>query len=142
MGWYVRDEDPICSLPVDASGVWLRCDLVIEVTVPMDIGVPATRLFAFISDFENNSTWQTGVESTEWTSSRPFGMGSTYQQRVGYRDMVTTYEVTAIDPGLNNHHIPERRDNSHVGYPGCPACRRVDPHHNARHDARAGYFHQ
>lgn len=71
----------------------------ISLSSSIEIEVPAAELFAFVSEFENNSAWQSGVEAAEWTSPRSLEVGSTYSQRMEYRDLITTYEVTAFTPG-------------------------------------------
>ena len=71
----------------------------IEVTVTTEIDVPAGVAFAYLADVTNNPEWQHGVRSTKWTSSSPSEVGSTYDQMLDYRNQVTSYRVTAIDPG-------------------------------------------
>ncbi len=39
---------------------------------------PITRVFEYVTNFENNSQWQTGIVTTAVTSAAPFGRGSTY----------------------------------------------------------------
>jgi len=72
---------------------------VIKVTARTEIGVPAAELFDYVADFSNNPDWQSGIQSTEWTSPPPIGVGSTYRQQIEYRDITTTYAVTAFEPG-------------------------------------------
>lgn len=74
---------------------------VIAVTVATDIDRPAAAVFDFVSNFENNGQWQTGVEATEWTTPPPIGIGSTYTQRMRYRGLTTKYRVTGLVPGTS-----------------------------------------
>lgn len=71
----------------------------IEVTVALEVDVPAGVAFAYLADVTNNPEWQHGVKATEWTSSPAGEVGATYDQMLDYRDQVTTYRVTGIDPG-------------------------------------------
>lgn len=73
----------------------------IEVTVRTEIDVPAAGVFAYVADFSNNEAWQSGIQSTTWTSAPPIRVGSTYEQRLERRDTVSSYEITAIEPGLS-----------------------------------------
>jgi uncharacterized membrane protein len=73
--------------------------LVFKVTITTEIEAPAEVVYAYLADLSNNSSWQSGIASTNWTSRPPIRVGSTYDQRTEYKDMVIGYEVTAIDPG-------------------------------------------
>lgn len=70
-----------------------------KITVSTELAVPAATALEYISDFANNPAWQSGVASTEWTSEPPLRVGSTYDQQMEYKDLVTSYVVVAIDPG-------------------------------------------
>jgi uncharacterized membrane protein len=72
---------------------------VFKVTITTEIEAPAEVVYAYLSDLSNNSSWQSGIASTNWTSRPPIRVGSTYDQRIEYKDRVIRYEVTAIDPG-------------------------------------------
>jgi uncharacterized membrane protein len=72
---------------------------VINVTIRTEINIPASAAFAYVADFSNNAAWQSGIESTEWTSPPPIRVGSTYDQVAEYKNTVTGYEITAIEPG-------------------------------------------
>jgi uncharacterized membrane protein len=74
---------------------------VINVTVRTEIDVPAETTFNYVADFSNNALWQSGIQSTTWTSTPPIRVGSTYVQRLDHRDTVTSYEITAIEPGYS-----------------------------------------
>ena len=71
----------------------------ITITVRTEIKVPADEAFRYVSDFSNNVAWQSGIKATEWITTPPIRVGSTYRQIADYRDMETIYEVTAIEPG-------------------------------------------
>lgn len=62
---------------------------------------PAEEVFAVVSDFSRNPEWQRGMKSARWTSEPPVGVGSTYEQVAKFlgRDVVTTFEVTSLEPG-------------------------------------------
>jgi uncharacterized membrane protein len=72
---------------------------VINVTVRTEINVPVDEGFAYLSDFSRNVEWQSGIKATDWISSPPIRVGSTYRQVAEYKDMETIYEITAIEPG-------------------------------------------
>ena len=65
------------------------------------IARPADVVFAYFSDASNNPQWQSGMRSCEWTSPPPIGVGSTYEQQARFagRDIRSTFEVTAFEPG-------------------------------------------
>jgi uncharacterized membrane protein len=67
----------------------------------VEIDRPADEVFAVISDFSRNPEWQGGMKSAHWTSEPPRGVGSTYQQVARFlgRDVITTFEVLAYEPG-------------------------------------------
>ena len=71
----------------------------IEITVVTEVDVPAQVAFAYLADVTNNSEWQHGVQSTRWTSTPRGEVGATYDQMLDYRNQITSYRVTAIDPG-------------------------------------------
>lgn len=67
----------------------------------VEIDRPADEVFAVISDFSRNPEWQRGMKSARWTTESPTRVGSTYQQIARFlgRDVVTTFEVVAYEPG-------------------------------------------
>ncbi len=73
----------------------------IRITTSIEVEAPADRVYSYMSDFTNNAAWQSGVESTEWTSAPPLRVGSTYDQTMEYKGIVTSYAITAIDPDLS-----------------------------------------
>lgn len=70
----------------------------VEVTVTIER--PPEAVFAFISDFEKNSLWQSGVEKAWFTANGPFGVGSTYTQLSKFlgRDIEFHFEVIRFEP--------------------------------------------
>ena len=70
-----------------------------DVAIEKQVKASADVVFSYLADFANNPEWQSGVRSTAWTSDPPIRVGSTYQQTIEYRDQVTSYEVTAFEPG-------------------------------------------
>lgn len=67
----------------------------------VEIDRPAEEVFAVISDFSRNPEWQRGMKSARWTTAPPTRVGSTYEQVARFlgRDVVTTFEVVAYEPG-------------------------------------------
>jgi uncharacterized membrane protein len=65
------------------------------------IGRPATQVFDFVSDFENNPRWQRGMRSCRWTSPPPHVAGATYDQVAHFlgRDVVSSFVVVEHEPG-------------------------------------------
>ncbi len=61
---------------------------------------PPPEVFAFISDFENNPTWQSGMVEAKFTSEGPLGVGSTYAQVAKFlgRRIESTFEVIEYEP--------------------------------------------
>jgi uncharacterized membrane protein len=94
----------------------------INITVRTEIDVPAATAFAYVADFSNNAAWQSGVRSTQWTSTSPVRMGSTYNQQVEYRNITTSYEITAIE--ADRSITTESRDGATVA---TTVTRTVDP---------------
>ena len=72
-----------------------------EVTTSVDIAAPPEEVFAYLSEMENNPKWQSGMVSARWTSDRPIGVGSTYDQVATFlrRKIESTFEVEAYEPG-------------------------------------------
>ena len=59
------------------------------------------EVFAFISDWSNNPSWQNGMKSCEWTSEPPLRVGSTYDQVASFmgKAIVSSFEVVEFQPG-------------------------------------------
>jgi uncharacterized membrane protein len=72
-----------------------------RMTATREINRPADEVFEFFADASNNPKWQKGMVSCEWTSAPPTGIGSTYRQQARFmgRDVVSTFAVTAFEPG-------------------------------------------
>ena len=72
-----------------------------KVTVEVDIERPADEVFAYLEDAENNPKWIPNMRSCRWTTLRPIGLGSRYEQvsRFLGRDVHTNFEVTRHEPG-------------------------------------------
>lgn len=73
----------------------------IHVTTTIEIDRPAQEVFSFLADSERNPEWQKGMQSARWTSDKPIGVGSTYDQVARFmgKKIVTTFEVTAFEDG-------------------------------------------
>jgi hypothetical protein len=72
-----------------------------DLATTVEIECPATAAFEVISDFTRNPEWQSGMQSAQWTSKPPLRIGSTYDQQARFlrREVTTSFEVTAYDPG-------------------------------------------
>ena len=71
------------------------------VVVAADVDRPASEVFAFVSDFENNPRWQKGMKSCRWTSPAPHGVGATYDQVAGFlgKEIVSSFRVVEHETG-------------------------------------------
>lgn len=60
---------------------------------------PATEVFAYLSDFSKNPTWQNGMKSCEWITEPPLRVGSQYLQKAGFlgREINSTFEVVEFE---------------------------------------------
>lgn len=65
----------------------------------IEIARPAAEVFAFVADFENNPSWQGGMQSCAWTSQTR-GVGGTYVQQAKFfgKRIDTHFAVTALEP--------------------------------------------
>ena len=72
-----------------------------EMSVSRDISRPAAEVFEFFADASNNPQWQAGMQSCEWTSQPPVGVGSTYEQHARFmgRDIHSSFLVTVFEDG-------------------------------------------
>lgn len=72
-----------------------------QTTTEIDIACPADAAFAVLSDFARNPEWQGGMVACRWTSPGGLALGATYGQEARFlgRAILTTFEVTALDPG-------------------------------------------
>lgn len=71
-----------------------------RVEVEITVNLPANEVFEFISNFENNPRWQSGIQEARFTSEGPLGIGSTYEQSSKFlgRRIQTSFEVIAYEP--------------------------------------------
>jgi uncharacterized membrane protein len=60
---------------------------------------PRAEVFAYLSDFEQNPTWQNGMKSCEWITEPPLRIGSRYRQAAGFagREINSVFEVIELD---------------------------------------------
>ena len=67
----------------------------------IEIDKAADEVFSFVADFENNPTWQGGMQSCEWTSNEKLCVGATYVQRARFmgKRIETHFRVSAYEPG-------------------------------------------
>ena len=69
----------------------------------IDIAIdrPAADVFAYLSDFAKNPSWQDGMKSCVWVTEPPLRVGSRYQQKAGFagRDINSVFEVVEYEPG-------------------------------------------
>jgi uncharacterized membrane protein len=72
----------------------------IKVETSVIINRPPEEVFAYISNFENNPGWQSGMQEARFTSEGPLGVGSTYAQVAKFlgRRIESTFEVIGYEP--------------------------------------------
>ncbi len=72
----------------------------INIEVRISVSRPPDEVFAFISNFENNPKWQSGMLEAQFTSKGPLGVGSTYVQVAKFlgRRIESTFEVVEYVP--------------------------------------------
>lgn len=72
-----------------------------EVKVSVMINRDPEEVFAYISNFENNPEWQSGMQKAMITSEGPLDVGTTYDQVAKFlgRRIVSSFEVIAYEPG-------------------------------------------
>jgi hypothetical protein len=73
----------------------------IQVETGVQIQLPSDIVFAYISNFELNPTWQSGMVEAKFMSEPPLRVGSTYEQVSKFlgRKIVSEFEVIAFEPG-------------------------------------------
>lgn len=66
----------------------------------IEIQKPASEVFAFLSEFENNPRWQNGMVRCEWTSPERGVVGATYVQEARFmgKQIDTHFKVTDVVP--------------------------------------------
>jgi uncharacterized membrane protein len=74
---------------------------VIQVEASVRIRRSPEEVFAYLSNFENNPKWQSGMVSARFTSPDPLGVGSTYSQEARFlgRPVLSEFEVIEYEPG-------------------------------------------
>jgi hypothetical protein len=72
----------------------------IKVETNVVINRPPEEIFAYISNFENNPEWQSGMQEATFTSEGSLGVGSTYAQVAKFlgRRIESTFEVIGYEP--------------------------------------------
>jgi uncharacterized protein YndB with AHSA1/START domain len=73
---------------------------VIQVVASINIRRSPEEVFAYLSNFENNPKWQSGMISARFTSSGPLQVGSTYSQEAKFlgRPVISEFEVVEYVP--------------------------------------------
>ena len=73
----------------------------ITTNIDVVIGRPAGEVFAYISDFAKNPTWQNGMKSCTWITAPPLRVGSRYDHKAGFagREIKSVFEVVELEPG-------------------------------------------
>ena len=71
-----------------------------KTVVDITIMRPPEEVFAFITNFENNPQWQSGMKSCKFTSEGAVGVGTTYEQVASFlgKTIVTSFEVIEYEP--------------------------------------------
>ena len=71
-----------------------------HVEISIDIDRPPAEVFAFISNFENNPRWQSGMVAAKFTSEGPLAVDSTYVQISKFlgRRIESSFEVIEYEP--------------------------------------------
>jgi len=64
------------------------------------INRPQQEVFDFVTNLNNDSKWQSGIESVERTSDGPIGVGSTWGYKLKFmgREIEADIELTSYDP--------------------------------------------
>ena len=73
----------------------------IQIKASVHIRRSPEEIFAYLSNFENNPKWQSGMVSARFTSPGPIGVGSTYSQEARFlgRPVISEFEVIEYEPG-------------------------------------------
>jgi uncharacterized membrane protein len=73
----------------------------IKVETTVHINRPPHEVFIYLSNFENNPKWQSGMREARFTSEGPLRLGSTYEQVASFlgRPVLSTFEVIGYEPG-------------------------------------------
>lgn len=72
-----------------------------HITASVEIERPASEVFGYLADMENNPRWQKGQEHCQWTSEPPLRLGSTYDQEAKFlgKTITSSFEVVEFVPG-------------------------------------------
>lgn len=64
------------------------------------INRPQQEVFDFVTNLNNDSKWQSGIESVEQISAGPIGAGSTWRYRIKFmgRELEAEIELKSYDP--------------------------------------------
>ena len=73
----------------------------IKVETTVHVNCPPQEVFAYLSNFENNPKWQSGMREARFTSEGSLRLGPTYEQVASFlgRPVLSTFEVIAYEPG-------------------------------------------
>ena len=73
----------------------------IQVKASVHIQRSPEEVFKYLSNFENNPQWQSGMVSAKFTSPGPLRVGSTYSQEARFlgRPVFSDFEVVEHEPG-------------------------------------------
>ena len=73
----------------------------VRTDIDIVIDRPAAEVFAYLSDFEQNPTWQNGMKSCVWVTEPPTTIGSRYEQKASFagREINSTFEVIDYTAG-------------------------------------------
>lgn len=69
----------------------------IQIKASVHIQRPPEEVFAYLSNFENNPKWQSGMVSAKFTSPGPLRVGSTYSQEARFLGRPVISEFTVIE---------------------------------------------
>jgi hypothetical protein len=82
---------------VRVEGRLLSLDVVTEATIAR----PREEVAAYASEPDNATAWYANIESAEWQTPRPLGVGSRFAFRASFvgRRLAYVYEVKELIPG-------------------------------------------
>ena len=74
--------------------------MTMRVDVQVTIDHPLEEVFAYITNFENNPKWQSGIQSCKFITEPPLRIGSRYEQVASFmgRRIVSVFEVVEYEP--------------------------------------------
>ena len=75
--------------------------MAVDVVTEIDIARPRADVYAFASDPDNATRWYSNIDSVEWETPRPAGLGSriAFSARFLGRRLTYTYEVVELVDG-------------------------------------------